>query len=101
MEKQFAKGELLVRARVEEDLENFVFLLDEIAGTTHQIEKTPERDYRFRTTVDQGVVAQALSQIVSAIDYGNFKESVHGDPDRDRSYMEVWSAMYELQQGKF
>jgi len=100
VEDQFTKGKLLVRARVEEDMENFVFLLDEICGTTHKIEETPQRDYRFRTMVDQRVVAQAISLIVSAIDYGNFKESVHGEPDRDVAYMQVWSVMNGFQQGK-
>ncbi len=49
---------------------------------------------------DNSVVAQAIFQIVSAIEYSNFKDSVHGDPDRDVTYMQVWSAMYGFQQGK-
>jgi hypothetical protein len=45
-------------------------------------------------------VAQAIFQIVSSIDYGNFKEAVHGEPDRDVAYMQVWSVMNGFQQGK-
>ena len=100
VEDQFAKGKLLVRARVEEDMENFVFLLDEICDSEHSITETPDRDYRFRTSADQNVVAQAIFQIVSSIDYGNFKEAVHGEPDRDVAYMQVWSVMNGFQQGK-
>jgi hypothetical protein len=100
VEDQFAKGKLLVRARVEDDMSNFVSLLDEISGTGHRIEETPERDYRFRTTANQEVVAQAIFEIVSSIDYGNFKNSVHGEPDRDVAYMQVWSVMNGFQQGK-
>ena len=100
VENRFGKDKLLVRARVEEDLENFVSLLDDIAGTKHRIEETPERDYRFITTSKKEIAAKAIFQIVSSIDYDNFKEAVHGDSDRDTAYMKIWSVMNSFQEGR-
>ena len=90
---------LIVRARVREDLERFVKLLDEIAGARHAIRETP-RDYRFRTVATKEAVAQALARQVTDIDYTNFKDAVHGDPQRDDAYLDVWSAMHRLQRDK-
>jgi hypothetical protein len=93
-------GKLIVRARVREDLERFAKLLDEITGEPHAIRETPSRDYRFRTVATKQAVAQVLARQVTEIDYTNFKDAVHGDPQRDDAYMDVWSAMHRLQRDK-
>lgn len=90
-------GKLLVRARVRCDLENFVHLLDEIGDTKHAIKETKNADYRFRTVASQRLVGEAVARIVADIDYPNFKNAVHGEPNRDRAYMRVWAAMHDLQ----
>jgi hypothetical protein len=97
---KYVPGSLMIRARVKEDLEQFVALLDEVSGSKHAIKETPDGDYAFRTTATKKAVAEVLSRQVNELDYTNFKNSVHGDPDRDSAYMSVWSAMYGLQVAK-
>jgi len=91
---------LLVRARVEEDLQGFVERLDRLGRRRHPIEETPVADYRFRTVAEKRLVARALAQLAEEIEYTNFKAAVHGDPPRDDAYMDVWDAMRELQKAK-
>ena len=93
-------GKLVVRARVREDLEQFAKLLDDITGEGHAVTETPGRDYRFRTTATKDAVAQALARQVADLDYTNFKDAVHGDPQRDSTYLDVWGAMHRLQLDK-
>lgn len=84
---------LLVRSRFREDLEQFVEMLD----SSPVIQETPERDYLYRIVVPREDLAAVVQRIVTSIDYGNFKASVHGDPVRDRAYGRCWSAMYDAQ----
>lgn len=93
-------GMLLVRARVRDDIENFVRLLDEISGKKHPVEETPDADYRFRTVACKRLVAKVVSRIAGEIDYPNFKDEVHGDRQRDLAYMKVWRAMVDFQAEK-
>jgi len=97
---RYLPGRLMIRARVREDIEHFIALLDEIGGGHHKIKETPDGDYRFRTTARKEIVAQAIAGITTEIDYDNFKDAVHGDVHRDRAYMGVWSAMHGLQSAK-
>jgi len=99
---RYLPGRLMIRARVREDLESFVSLLDEISGGHHKIKKTSDADYGFRTTARKEVVAQAIARLTAEIDYTNFKDEIHkqADPDRDRAYMDVWAAMHGLQNAK-
>lgn len=71
--------------------------LDELGKTRHAIKDTEKADYRFRTVASPRVVAAAVARTVAGIDYPNFKTAVHGDSQRDRAYLRVWSAMHELQ----
>lgn len=80
--------QLLVRARVQGDIER---VFPSAVVTT-----TPDRDYRYRTTLPRTVVAAALAAAVQNIDYTNFKSSV-SDDDRHAAYFECWSAMHNLQ----
>lgn len=66
-----APGYALVRARVREDLEAFCAR----TGAPPPRE-TPERDYRFRTSVPFPVLAAELARQAAAIDYPNFKDAV-------------------------
>lgn len=97
---KFIPGSLMIRARVREDLEQFIAVLDEVSGSKHSIKETPDGDYRFRTTATKNAVAQALARQITDLDYTNFKNAVHGDRDRDSAYMGCWSAMYRLQAAK-
>lgn len=78
------EGDLLVRARRREDIER--------TFPAAKIQRTPSRDYGWRTTLPRQIVAAAIASAVSTIDYGNFKESVQ-EGDRHDAYMRVWSTM--------
>ena len=84
---------LLVRARVSGDLQR-VF-----PDLAKNVQKTTKADYRFRLAVDRTRFMEALNQEVGRIDYGNFKKSVK-EFDRHEAYLDVWSAMYGLQQDR-
>jgi len=88
-------GHALVRARVREDLEAFC----ERTGAPPPLE-TPERDHRFRTSVQFPVLAAELARQAAAIDYPNFKDAVAARQgyERARRYGRIWSVMHELQE---
>ena len=81
-------GDLLVRARLEGDIER-VFC---VAG-----EHTPHADYAYRAVVSRDAVAEALSGEIREINYSNFKNSVK-EADRHGAYMDVWTVMRDLQE---
>lgn len=79
---------LLVRARVAGDIER-VF---PDAVVTH----TPRADYAYRATLPRTAIAAALADVISRLDYGNFKSTV-GDRQRHDAYLDCWGAMHDLQ----
>lgn len=81
---------LLVRARVKGDLER-------VFGPEVRVQRTPDRDYMYRTYVTRQELAHALMTEVLGIDYGNFKDSVLED-DRHGAYAAVWGIMYRFQE---
>jgi len=68
---QRTSGHALVRARVREDLEAFCAC----TGAPPPF-KTPERYYRFCTSVSLPVLAEELARQAAAIHYPNFKDAV-------------------------
>jgi hypothetical protein len=56
-------------------------------------------DYRYRARIPREAVARALSDAVMDLSYANFKSSVKGRKRHD-AYMDVWSVMYRLQEGR-
>lgn len=87
---------LVVRARIEGDLERL------LPGQKYRIFKTPNSDYRYRMFVPRSVIAGIIRDRVANIDYCNFKDSVGTNTENDnlrkKSYMEVWSVMFGLQE---
>jgi hypothetical protein len=83
--------ELVVRGRCKGDIEA-VF---PNASVTH----TPRRDYAFRTSIAREAVANAVAAQVSAIGYGNFKDSV-ADDDRHDAYFDIWMTMKLFQHAR-
>lgn len=79
---------LLCRARVEGHLEA-VF-----PGC--KVQRTPGRDYLFRTLLPRERVAATVAQHLMAVEYPNFKNSVR-DPELHRAYAHVWGDMAALQ----
>tara|TARA_R110000751_G_scaffold152635_7_gene257810 strand:+ start:2683 stop:3102 length:420 start_codon:yes stop_codon:yes gene_type:complete len=88
---------VLVRARVEVDLGNFVAGCGEMASH-YAIEHTPEADYPWRVMLPKGVAANGLVRQLLDIDYPNFKAAIEErvEWDRDDAYGKVWGAMREL-----
>ena len=94
-------GRILVRSRIKEDIEKLASYLDEARpDNKHEILVTPDGDYGFRMSVLRAEWKCYLHESVSDLDYFNFKSEVHGEPDRDQAYMQVWSAMNDLQHGR-
>jgi len=89
---------LLVRARKRQDLANFLKGLRAPTRASCRIQETPEADYRFRVRVPKEVAAERIRQIVSEIDYPNFKARIHGEPDRDSAYMKIWAILAQFQE---
>lgn len=82
------KGDLLVRARFEGDIE-------ELFPQADVFTKTPS-DYKYRAWVDRAEVQIAVANYVDNIDYDNFKNSV-ADDNRHDDYVSVWGVMYHAQ----
>jgi hypothetical protein len=82
-------------ARVAGDLEAFCGR----TGAPAPVE-TPDRDYRYRTSVPLAVLAADLAAQAEAIDYPNFKAAVARRQGRDRAHRSgrVWSVMHDLQE---
>ena len=89
-------GNVLVRARVREDLEA---LADLIPGL--EVEETPERDYRFRASVPRDEWMSAAAALAEEIDYPNFKNAVAERQGSERAhvYSDVWVTLLGLQEG--
>ena len=82
-------GALLVRSRLAGDIEQ-VF-------PDAQVVENGGSDYRFRATVPELEVAEAVRRRVLDIDYGNFKSSVP-EPKRHHAYFKVWDVLHRMQE---
>ena len=92
---------VLVRARIRNDLERLLHLLDDKCdGEAPEVVEMPDADYAFRIFLDKAAWAKVAKVLANDIDYGNFKNAVHGEPDRDQAYMEVWSSLSRLQEDR-
>jgi hypothetical protein len=91
--------DLLVRARAEEDINQF---LDMLRGCPedYQYEATPDADYGYRLVAPKREVAEIIGKLTADIDYTNFKASIHGDGIRDVAYMQLWATMKGFQNAK-
>lgn len=83
---------LVVRARVEGDLERF------FRGLNIDVQRHEDRDYLFRTIIPKEDFARQLSAHAEKIDYPNFKGSMAPEEfDRHEAYLRVWGVMAHLQ----
>ena len=90
--KQSDLDSIKVRARVGEDLENFV---DKYCGGDLEIIETPHRDYPYRVFMDKATFANVLLKLALDINYTNFKNHVKHVEGVDRAslYSKVWNVM--------
>lgn len=85
---------LLVRSRTRQDLEALREFLPAI-----EIRETPEHDYRFRVRLPRQVFGVIALNLVSEIDYPNFKNAVAERQSHERAgiYGDVWVDVLALQ----
>lgn len=88
-------AQLLVRGRRAGDIAEFLGPVSQPGEFA--VSETRHADYRFRAFVPREVVARAVAAHASAIDYDNFKNSVHDDR-RHSAYTRVWAAMHAYQE---
>lgn len=94
---------VLVRGRCRQDLEQLRSLsleLAEIDLEIPEIVETPDADYACRIFMPRDTWETLAAILAMNIDYPNFKSEVHGDPERDAAYMQMWSAMRRFQEQK-
>ncbi|MGA7397434.1 MAG: hypothetical protein WBW62_08315 [Solirubrobacterales bacterium] len=98
VDKGQTEGELCVRARVREDLERLCEL-EPMAKYAVGIQESEFGDYRCRINVSRKDWEEAARLLAESIDYSNFKDAVkeRQGSERARVYMDVWTALYELQ----
>lgn len=84
------KMNLVVRARVREDLENA------FPGLAKQIIESTDSDYRFRLFMTKQFLCGVMNTKIMNIDYDNFKNSVKQNWRHD-AYLAIWSVMYRVQ----
>lgn len=87
------EGEVMVRARLREDIER---LADALGFSRADIMATPDADYAYRLKVGKQVWADYMYRSALDIDYPNFKAAC-AKGERGHAYARVWSAMYDLQ----
>ena len=90
VENRNNKDELLVRARIEGDIERVFPEADSF--------QDEQADYKYRAYVLRKEVEKMIALKVSEINYGNFKGSISPkDRSRHDAYLRVWSEMYKTQ----
>ena len=86
-------GVLLVRARLEGDLETL------FPGC--KVEVTPLADYRFRAEIPRGRVADLVREQLTCLDYHNVKAAIPHEGDthdlRHTAMNRCWQAMHDAQ----
>ena len=84
------ENQLLVRARVEGDIEKVFENAD--------VFEDNNADYKYRSYINRNIVAEIIKNELLNINYDNFKNSVaKNETERKNAYMNVWSALYKLQ----
>ena len=90
VENRNNKEELLVRSRVRGDI-------DKIFPDSNIFEME-NSDYKYRSYIKKIEVSEKIKEIVTNINYDNFKNSISKSEDqRHSSYLNVWNEMRKLQ----
>jgi hypothetical protein len=90
---------LIVRSRTFQDLSD---VLEEGGFTERRnsILYTPRSDYAFRIKMLKTEVMHLVQKITRDIDYDNFKNACHDDPDKKRMLTATWQAAVTYQSRK-
>ena len=87
---------LVVQAQLRAEMDSFVTLLNELGGQKHEVQEMTDGDYRFLVMAKRAVVAEAVTKMVVAVDYGKFLQSVHFDFGKQPGFL-VWMNQTGLQ----
>jgi 8-oxo-dGTP pyrophosphatase MutT (NUDIX family) len=89
------ESELTICARVRADLDALRARALPELGPTSEHEGT---DYPYRAHVAPQAWGNALAELGSSIDYGNFEDAVHGQQGAERAdtYLKVWHVLHGL-----
>jgi len=95
---------VMVRARVREDLEPLIKAIDSptLAPLQLEIIESKRADYRYRVVMPRGHWVAYVANAAMDIDYTNVKDTLapmKTEPERHRAMLKCWSAMYALQPG--
>lgn len=90
------KDRVLIRARFEEDIEDFFSNSD----YAPEVIKGGGTDYLYRAFMPKHYFINALTNYVKNLDYDNFKNS-NDDLWRHKPLMDIWNVMFEAQEERF
>jgi hypothetical protein len=88
-------GEMMIRARMEEDIENLRKVIPSLSETMF----TTHSDYAYRAFCSQEELSKGLATLGEMIDYtGDFKGNVSKRQGKERGsiYLSVWNALHKL-----
>jgi hypothetical protein len=90
---------MLIRARCRADIFN-LFEANQDLPSIERPTSDESRDYRWRMSIGRADWVQLAARLAEAVDYSNFKNAVHDQPDqlnKGRAYLAVWRVMHEVQ----
>jgi hypothetical protein len=90
---------MLIRARCRADIFN-LFNANQDLPSMERPTSDESRDYRWRMSIGKADWVQLAARLAEAVDYSNFKNAVHDQPDqinKGRAYLAIWRVMREVQ----
>ena len=90
---------MLIRARARADIFN-IFDANQDLPSLERPTSDESRDYRWRMSISKADWVQLAARLAEAVDYANFKNAVHDQPDqlnKGRAYLSIWRIMHEVQ----
>jgi hypothetical protein len=90
---------MLIRARCRADIFN-LFDASKDLPSMERPTSDESRDYRWRMSISKADWVQLATRLAEAVDYSNFKNAVHDQPDqlnKGRPYLAIWRIMHEVQ----
>ncbi len=106
------KGEMFgddtwcIRSRAKHDLENlkkFISLKCDIIDTAKFDGTEDATDYHYRLYIDGHELDYLFKSLPATIEYPNFKQMIHADPDQAEKhhfYLDCWKALWIYQEVK-
>jgi hypothetical protein len=90
---------MLIRARCRTDINN-LFSANQDLPSLERPTSDESRDYRWRMSIGRADWVQLAARLAEAVDYSNFKNAVHDQPDqgnKGRAYLSIWRVMHGVQ----